>query len=139
MPGVRRVRLAITSHDFQSQSCKPEIYLLHVGGARIICNGIILISKGFNLSVSVFNQGSIDVYRPRGTLSSFLWNSLSLCSISFIVVGFWKCALSLNSSPKLSDMSTLSNAGNSCVARTASSSSSSVYWLIAATNQPSKL
>ena len=87
MLGVRRVRLAIASHDFQSQSCKPEIYLFHVGGARIICNGIILISKGFNLSVSVFNQGSIDVYRPRGTLSSFLWNSISFSSLDFVHCG----------------------------------------------------
>ena len=42
---------------------------------------LILFSKGFNLRVSIFSLGAIDVYRPRGTLSSFPWNSLSLSSI----------------------------------------------------------
>ena len=42
---------------------------------------LILFSKVFNLRVSIFSLGAIDVYRPRGTLSNFPWNSLSLCSI----------------------------------------------------------
>ena len=46
---------AITSHDFQYDSCKPVIYLFHGGGAQINWNGPIVISKGFNLCVSVFS------------------------------------------------------------------------------------
>ena len=89
--GIRRVRLAITSHDFQYESCKPVIYLFHGGGAQINWNGPILISMGFNLCVSVFSPDSIDVYRPRGICRVFFGIlSLSLCSISFTVVGFWK-------------------------------------------------
>lgn len=114
MRGVRPIRLAIISHDFQCESCKPEIYLFHVGGAQIIYKGIILISKGFNLCVSVFNQGSIDVYRPRGTLSSLFWNSISFSLLDFVHCGrLLETSTFIEFIPKVPDMSTLSNAGNS--------------------------
>ena len=40
-----------------------------------------------NLCISVFIPGSVDDYRPRGTLSSFLWNSASFSLLNFVHCG----------------------------------------------------
>ena len=84
----------------------------HLQGFQLVCFGI---------------QPRLDRRLP--TTRYFVEFSLefcffSLCSILFTVVGFWKRALLSNSSPKHSDVSTLS------------SSSSSAYWLIAGANKP---
>ena len=69
------------------------------------------------LQAASFNKnspGSIDVYRPRSALSIFLWNSVSSSLLNFIHCGrlLETCTLSI-SSPKHSDMSTLSKANKS--------------------------
>ena len=72
---------------------------IHLQGFQFVCFGI---------------QPRFDRRLPTAVLCRVFFGilSLSLCSISLTVVGFWKRALLSNSSPKHSDMSTLSKASN---------------------------
>ena len=83
--GTKRpdTELAISCHDLQYESCKPVIYLFHGSGPQIICNRLMLISKGFNL---LFRYS----FQARKTFTDhtcFLWNSVSFSFLDFVHCG----------------------------------------------------